>query len=591
MMDNDSIISNDIKPDSNNNLPIYSKLKNNHKSKQQVVVIEASTVSKTSTTKMTLQFIDNNISKENESSPFIKLISNTQLLINIAKYVEFDELLNLKNSSKYTYRLINKSITQKIIQKGIISKKSRRIFWSNNINLTKVKNIVRNELQMIDEKDDSNMYKLIIDKMTLVKFETNGLDKNNRPIKTPFAKTVEEISRDLGRTFHENKFTTPEFLSILERILCAISYIRPEIGYCQGMNFVAAALLELMDDEELSFWIFLNFLDDIELNSLYFENMPDYNIRIFQLNFYIKKYIQPLFNHFSKFQINPDLILSKWILTIFSSYLPFDMLSKVWDVFILDNWKAIITFSLVFLYILKDKFLQMDLQKISKYIRENSRKNHFSLLESLDLYDRFDISNKELDELREEYFKDLVMKKIDVEDHSSWEVDQLEALNIYKEALKKLNDDNKDLIGQYKNKVEHYDRLFKISKESLKKVNQKSLEMKLEIEEIVDLLASQNNLLKILNNTKDDKKTKVKVNKKIAELVKSMNNINKDMISQYSLLDEKKDIVDRIKKKLFQYKNLFEDKMNYIKAQESNLITQLSERLKLSEKFVRTSKF
>ena len=36
---NGSINSNDVKPDSNNNLPIYSKLNNNHKSKQQVVVI------------------------------------------------------------------------------------------------------------------------------------------------------------------------------------------------------------------------------------------------------------------------------------------------------------------------------------------------------------------------------------------------------------------------------------------------------------------------------------------------------------------------------------------------------------------------
>ena len=139
----------------------------------------------------------------------------------------------------------------------------------------------------------------------------------------------------------------------------------------------------------------------------------------------------------------------------------------------------------------------MDLQKISKYIRENSRKNHFSLTESLDLYDKFDISNKELDYLREEYFKDLVMKKIDVEDHTSWEVDQLEALNIYKQALKKLNDENKDLINNFKNKVEHYDRLFKISKDALKKVNQKTLEMKLEIEELVDLLPSHNNLIKI----------------------------------------------------------------------------------------------
>jgi hypothetical protein len=50
----------------------------------------------------------------------------------------------------------------------------------------------------------------------------------------------------------------------------AIAYIRPEIGYCQGMNFVAGSILYFIDDEELTFWVFLALLDDLELNSLYY---------------------------------------------------------------------------------------------------------------------------------------------------------------------------------------------------------------------------------------------------------------------------------------------------------------------------------
>jgi hypothetical protein len=66
--------------------------------------------------------------------------------------------------------------------------------------------------------------------------------------------------------------------------------------------------------------------------------MPDYNIRVYQLNSYIKNLMPDLFYHFKKQQINPDIFFSKWILTIFSSYLPFDTLAKVWDVFMIVKY-------------------------------------------------------------------------------------------------------------------------------------------------------------------------------------------------------------------------------------------------------------
>ena len=64
------------------------------------------------------------------------------------------------------------------------------------------------------------------------------------------------------------------------RVLVALAYVKPEIGYCQGMNFIAGALLFLIKDEDLVFWIFLSFLDDKELNSLY--------LKVIFYNIYIK---------------------------------------------------------------------------------------------------------------------------------------------------------------------------------------------------------------------------------------------------------------------------------------------------------------
>ena len=63
--------------------------------------------------------------------------------------------------------------------------------------------------------------------------------------------------------------------------------------------------------------------------------MPDYQIRIFQLNHYLSVNLPNIFNHFKKQEINADLFLGRWFLTLFSSFLPFEVLCKVWDIFLI----------------------------------------------------------------------------------------------------------------------------------------------------------------------------------------------------------------------------------------------------------------
>ena len=36
----------------------------------------------------------------------------------------------------------------------------------------------------------------------------------------------------------------------MRRVLQAIGYVLPDVGYCQGMNFIASALITVLDSEE-----------------------------------------------------------------------------------------------------------------------------------------------------------------------------------------------------------------------------------------------------------------------------------------------------------------------------------------------------
>lgn len=71
--------------------------------------------------------------------------------------------------------------------------------------------------------------------------------------------------QDLPRTFPRNAWiNSTEGQATLRRVLTAYSAHNPDVGYCQGMNFLVALLLLALDkDQEKAFWVMVVLLDDI----------------------------------------------------------------------------------------------------------------------------------------------------------------------------------------------------------------------------------------------------------------------------------------------------------------------------------------
>ena len=71
-------------------------------------------------------------------------------------------------------------------------------------------------------------------------------------------------AQDLARTFPGNAWMcTGEGQAALRRVLLAFSAQNPRVGYCQSMNFLAAALLLALDRaEEKAFWVLVCLIDD-----------------------------------------------------------------------------------------------------------------------------------------------------------------------------------------------------------------------------------------------------------------------------------------------------------------------------------------
>ena len=77
--------------------------------------------------------------------------------------------------------------------------------------------------------------------------------------------TIKQIDLDLARTFPEHEFiASPAGQLKLRQILVAFAGRHPTVGYCQGMNYVAAFLLEAVQhDVETAFWIFIALVEGV----------------------------------------------------------------------------------------------------------------------------------------------------------------------------------------------------------------------------------------------------------------------------------------------------------------------------------------
>jgi len=79
----------------------------------------------------------------------------------------------------------------------------------------------------------------------------------------------DEILKDLPRTHTGKRVKEEEGYNLLQKLLRAVASIHPQVGYCQGMNYVAGTLLELLEDEDDCLLVLLFMLDKRQMKNLF----------------------------------------------------------------------------------------------------------------------------------------------------------------------------------------------------------------------------------------------------------------------------------------------------------------------------------
>ncbi|ODV85087.1 hypothetical protein CANARDRAFT_199619 [[Candida] arabinofermentans NRRL YB-2248] len=159
---------------------------------------------------------------------------------------------------------------------------------------------------------------------------------------------IEEIEKDLNRSLPEYPaYQHDEGINRLRRVLTAYSWKNPEIGYCQAMNIVTAALLIYMSEEQV-FWC-LNVLCDRIIPGYYSRTM--YGVLLDQKVFegLLKKTIPMLSDHFAKHDIQLSIVSLPWFLSFYLNSMPLIYAFRIIDMLLLHGSKVLFQVALAIL--------------------------------------------------------------------------------------------------------------------------------------------------------------------------------------------------------------------------------------------------
>ncbi|OEH76292.1 TBC domain-containing protein [Cyclospora cayetanensis] len=154
---------------------------------------------------------------------------------------------------------------------------------------------------------------------------------------------ADEIRRDVGRTFPTRSFfASASGQQKLYDVLHALACLDPHTGYCQGMNFMVGALLQLCDTNRVyAFWAFLVFHRAMDYRLLHEGGMPLLTTRTRQFDQIFKQHLPRLWNHLHCHWLSLSFFATQWLLASFSAFLNASLVGCVWDVFFASGWKAL----------------------------------------------------------------------------------------------------------------------------------------------------------------------------------------------------------------------------------------------------------
>jgi len=257
------------------------------------------------------------------------------------------------------------------------------------------------------------------------------------------------ILRDINRTFPAHDYFKDAGgvgQDSLYKISKAYSVYDDEINYCQGVSFLAAALLLHMPEEQ-AFCVLVKIMFDYGLRDLFKQNFEELHLKFYQLERLLQDQLPDLFDHFMDLGLEAHMYASQWFLTLFTAKFPLFVVFHILDLFICEGKETIFSVALALLKTSRKDLLALDFEGVLKYFRVQLPKRYRSEESARDLINvavSLKVNVKKLKRYEKEY---IALKEVTMMQEDPIERLQRENKRLL-EANMRLEQENDDLAHE-----------------------------------------------------------------------------------------------------------------------------------------------
>ena len=148
------------------------------------------------------------------------------------------------------------------------------------------------------------------------------------------------IDMDVTRSYHNHPKVSHQSL---RNVLKTYAFYNPDVGYCQGMNYLVGTLFIVFQDEEATFKALIALIERFQMNTLFVSKLPKLKQFFYQLDRLLGILLPEVHEVFREVAMCSGHFASPWFITLFASLLNDRprVLYPLWDMFIYEGWKGV----------------------------------------------------------------------------------------------------------------------------------------------------------------------------------------------------------------------------------------------------------
>ncbi|CAI4052499.1 hypothetical protein N7582_005466 [Saccharomyces uvarum] len=174
------------------------------------------------------------------------------------------------------------------------------------------------------------------------------------------------IRRDLRRT----KFVPEDKMESLFKIIKVYSVYDPDVGYTQGMGFIAAPLLINCENEAESFGLMVGLMKNYGLRELFLPGMPGLMLMLYQFDRLLEEHSPTLYNRLTREGVSSTMYATQWFLTFFAYKFPLEFVLRIFDIVFVEGIEVLLKFAVNLMLKNEENLVKLRFDELLEFLKD-----------------------------------------------------------------------------------------------------------------------------------------------------------------------------------------------------------------------------